>query len=122
MLIGKHMPLTLVLPIVRLDIITISSGNSIVLQFGLDEQSQTLVLNIYLYQKAKRRFRRTNFKFPTIGNTCSLAASWFQINSWRRFIKNKSYFVQYFQPRCHSFFLRHNKQYFNWAVCKQSLF
>jgi len=39
---------------------------------GLDEQSQTLVLNIYLYQKARQRFRRMNFKFPTIGNTCSL--------------------------------------------------
>jgi hypothetical protein len=41
----------------------------------LDEQSQTLVLNIYLYQKARQRFRRTNFKFPTIGNTLPLAAT-----------------------------------------------
>jgi len=65
---------TFVLPIVGLDIVIISSGNSVVLRFGLDEQNQTLVLNIYLYQKAKQQFRRTNLKFPTIGNTCSLAA------------------------------------------------
>jgi len=68
------MPTTLVLPIVGLDIGVISSGNSIVLWLGLDEYNPTLVLNIYLYQKARQRFRRTNFKFPTIGNTCPLPA------------------------------------------------
>jgi antitoxin component YwqK of YwqJK toxin-antitoxin module len=41
---------------------------------GLDLQNSALVLNIYLYQKARQQFRRTNIKFPTIGNTCSLAA------------------------------------------------
>ncbi|MEI2824292.1 MAG: hypothetical protein V9F02_12825 [Chitinophagaceae bacterium] len=39
---------TLVLPIVGLDIETISSSNSTVLRFGLDEQSPALVLIIYL--------------------------------------------------------------------------
>ena len=60
---------TRVLPIVGLDIGAISSGNSIVLRFRLDEYSPTLVLNIYLYQESRQRFRRTDFKFPTIGNT-----------------------------------------------------
>jgi hypothetical protein len=41
---------------------------------GLDEQSPTLVDIIYLYQKARQEFRRTDFKYPTIGNTCSLPA------------------------------------------------
>ncbi|MFT3947833.1 MAG: hypothetical protein QM763_13180 [Agriterribacter sp.] len=62
-------PLTWVLSIVGLDIGAINSGSSIVLQFGLDEYSPALVLIIYLYQKTRQRFRRTNFKFPTIGNT-----------------------------------------------------
>jgi len=41
---------------------------------GLDKQSPTLVLNIYLYQKARQRFRADEYKIPTIGNTCSLDA------------------------------------------------
>lgn len=65
---------TWVLPIVGLEIGTIRSGNCIVLWFRLDEYSPALVLIIYLYQKAGQRFRRTDFKFPTIGNTCSLPA------------------------------------------------
>jgi hypothetical protein len=43
------------------------------LSSGLDEQSQTLVLNIY-QSKARQRFRRTDFKYPTIGNTCRCAS------------------------------------------------
>lgn len=71
----KSEQLTWVLPIVGLDIGAIASGNSIVQRFGLDEYSPALVLIIYLYQKARQQFRRTNFKFPTIGNTRSLAVT-----------------------------------------------
>jgi len=45
------MLLTWVLPIVGLDIGAISSGNSIVLRFRLDEYRPALVLIIYLYKK-----------------------------------------------------------------------
>jgi hypothetical protein len=31
---------------------------------GLDEHSRTLVVNIYLYQKAKRQFRADEYKIP----------------------------------------------------------
>jgi hypothetical protein len=31
---------------------------------GLDEQSPALVLNIYLYQKAKQQFRADEYKIP----------------------------------------------------------
>jgi hypothetical protein len=54
----------LVLPIVGLDIGAIGSGNSIVLWFRLDEYSPALVLIIYLYQKARQRFRADEYKIP----------------------------------------------------------
>jgi len=62
------------MPIVGLDIGAISSGNSDSCGSRLDEQGLALVLNILLYQKARQQFRRTNTKFPTIGNTCPLKA------------------------------------------------
>ena len=75
------------------------------LQFQQDEHLWAFVcylLLLYLYSSAVGG-RHSN-EFPACSNTRPLAASWFQTNSWRRFIKNKSCLVQYFQSRCLSFF------------------
>ena len=55
-------------------------------------------------------------------NTRPLAASWFQTLDAKVLFKNKSCLVQCFQARCRCFFLRHCKQDFNRAGCKQFLF
>jgi len=61
----------MVLPIVGLYIETISSGNSIVLQFGLTNKAQLYFL-IFTLSKNQAAVRAEEYKITTIGNTCSL--------------------------------------------------
>jgi hypothetical protein len=42
---------------------------------GFDEQSETLVPTIYLYQKARLQLRTDEYKIYLIDNTCFLGAT-----------------------------------------------
>ena len=90
---------------------------------GLDKHLWAFVfylLLLYLYSSAVG-VGHSN-EFPACSNTRPLAASYFQTLDAKVLFKNKSCLVQYFQPRCRSFFLRHNEPHFNRAGCKQFLF
>ena len=62
---------------VRLDVVAININNIAAL-FGPDKHRQTLVLNIYLYQKAGHRLRADGILMPQLHKALTLCAMQFE--------------------------------------------